>query len=192
MILKELKHHIPFTALATLLAIILTIILYLNNITFSQIGSLFNIIHPIHILVSAIVTSAIFFKYKKSIPLALLTGLTGAIIIGSFSDIILPYLGGLLFQIKLSFHLPLIEKPILILSSAIIGSLVGISTKLTKLPHFFHVLLSVFASLFYLLAFSTALTIPYLIAIFFVVFIAVIVFCCLSDIIYPLLFINKK
>ncbi len=190
-ILKELKHHIPFTALATLFAIVLTLTLYFNNIRFYQIGELFHVLHPAHVFVSAIVTSAILYKYKKSIPLALIIGLTGSIIIGSLSDIIFPYLGASLIKTQISFHLPIIESPMLIISIAIIGSASGILTKLTKFPHFLHVFLSVFASLFYFLAFTASITPQFFIAIFVIVFIAVIIPCCLSDIIYPLLFTHK-
>ena len=189
-ILSELKNHIPFTFLATLIAIILVGIIYKESVLISE--SFFNIIHPLHLFVSAIVSAAIFYKYKNNFSQALLIGIAGAIIIGSLSDIILPYLGGVLFQLKTSFHLFLIEKPILTLLVVTTGSMIGITTKVTKFPHFFHVLLSLFASLFYLLAFSTSLNFIHLISIFFIVFIAVLVPCCISDIIFPLLFVRRK
>ena len=189
-IFLELKKHIPFTLIATLIAVILVVIIYQKNILIPE--SFFYVIHPLHLFISAIVSAAIFYKYKNNLAQAFLIGITGAIIIGSLSDIIFPYLGGILFQLKTSFHLSLIEKPILILSTASIGSIAGILTKFTKIPHFFHVFLSVFASLFYLLAFSTSLNLIHFIATFFIVFIAVLVPCCISDIIFPLLFIKKK
>jgi len=189
-ILSELKNHIPFTFLATLIAVILVGIIYKESILISE--SFFYIIHPLHLFVSAIVSAAIFYKYKNNFIQALLIGITGAMIIGSLSDIILPYLGASLFQLEISFHLSLIEKPILILSTVIIGSFVGIITKFTKTPHFIHVFLSVFASLLYLLAFSISLNFIQLIAMFFIVFIAVLVPCCISDIIFPLLFVKRK
>ncbi|MCK4647386.1 hypothetical protein KAT24_00460 [Candidatus Pacearchaeota archaeon] len=193
-IFSELKKHIPLTFIATLIAIILVIIIYQINAPkiISGITSLFYIIHPLHLFVSAIVSAAIFYKYKKNFTQALLIGITGSIIIGSLSDIIFPYLGGAIFQLKTSFHLSLIEKPILILSTVIIGSIFGILTKLTKIPHFLHVFLSVFASLFYLLAFSISLNLIHFISAFLIVLIAVLIPCCISDIIFPLLFIKKK
>ena len=193
-ILSELKKHIPFTLIATLIAIISVVIIYQiasPKIT-SQITSLFYIVHPLHLFVSAIVSAAIFYKYKNNFVQALLIGITGSIIIGSLSDIIFPYLGGILFQLKTSFHLSLIEKPVLILSTAIVGSIFGILTKVTKIPHFLHVFLSVFASLFYLFAFSTSFALIHFIAAFLIVFIAVLIPCCISDIIFPLLFIKRK
>jgi len=189
-IFSELKKHIPFTFIATLIAVILVVIIYQKDILIPE--PFFYVIHPLHLFVSAIVSAAIFYKYKNNFIYALLIGITGSIIIGSLSDIIFPYLGGAIFQLKTSFHLSLIEKPLIILSVVIIGSVIGITTKLTKIPHFLHVFLSVFASLLYLLAFSISLNLIHFTAAFLIVFIAVLIPCCISDIIFPLLFINKK
>jgi len=190
-LLHELKHHLPFTASATIIAIILVIFLqYLFQKQISE--DLFNIFHPLHIMASSIVTAGIFYKYKSKVVYALLIGITGSIIIGSLSDIILPWIGGSLLGLGTSFHLLLIEKPVFILSLALIGSSIGISTKITETPHFIHVFLSVFASLFYLLAFSQIFNTLYFITSFFIVFIAVIIPCCISDMLFPFFFLGKK
>ena len=105
-LLKELKEHIPFTTLATIIAILVVVLFkFQNTIT------AFEILHPLHVIASAIVTSAIYFKYKQNIPIALLIGFTGSILIGSISDIIFPFLGALMFNFQPHFHLPLIEQP---------------------------------------------------------------------------------
>lgn len=187
---SELKYHIPFTFSATLIAILFVWILYQGNVLISE--SIFHIIHPLHLFTSAMVSAAIFYKHKKNFALAFLIGIISAIFIGSVSDIIFPYLGANLIQLKTSFHLPLIEKPLLIFSTVILGSITGIATKFTKFPHFLHVFLSIFASLFYILAFSSQLSFIYLILVFFIIFVAVLIPCCVSDIIFPLLFIKKK
>jgi len=190
-LIHELKHHLPFTAIATILAIILVIlIIYLSNSNVSE--ELFNILHPLHILASAIVTAGIFYRYKQNFFQALLVGMLGSIIIGSISDVIFPYLGAVIFQLKPEFHLPIIEKPILILSSVILGSLIGITTKVTKLPHLLHVFISVFASLFYLLTFSSVFSWIFFLLAFIIVLISVIIPCCVSDIIFPFFFLGKK
>jgi len=190
-ILHELKHHLPFTVFATITAIILIILIqYLFQKQISE--NLFEIFHPLHVMASSIVTAGIFYKYKPKLISALLIGITGSIILGSLSDIILPWLGGSLLGFKTSFHLLLIEEPVLILFSALIGGSIGISTKITKMPHFIHVFLSVFASLFYLLAFSQIFNVFYFIASFFIVLIAVIIPCCMSDILFPFFFLGEK
>ncbi len=190
-LIHELKHHAPFTLIATALAII--IILFIKYIlSFSIEQEAFEILHPIHIIASAAVSAGIFYKYKKSILQATGVGIISAILIGSMSDIILPYLGGISFGLHTHFHLPIIEEPITILISALVGSIIGISTKLTRLSHLFHVGLSIFASLFYLLAFSTTFSPIAFILATIIVFIAVLIPCCISDILLPFFFLGKS
>lgn len=189
--LHELKHHLPFTAFATIIAIMLVILFqYFFQKQISE--NLFEIFHPLHIIASSIVTAGIFYKYKPKIIPALVIGIIGSIIIGSLSDIILPWLGGNLLNLGTSFHLLLIENPLLILFAAILGGLIGASTKITQVPHFLHVFLSVFASLFYLLAFSSGFEIFYFIGAFLIIFISVIIPCCISDILFPFFFLRRK
>ncbi|HEA46413.1 MAG TPA: hypothetical protein ENH99_01385 [Candidatus Pacearchaeota archaeon] len=190
-LVHELKHHLPLTVFATAIALVVVLVVgYSLKQNLSE--TFFDVLHPLHIFASAIVASGIFYKYKPKVLGALSVGIIGAILIGSLSDVLLPWLGGNLLNLETIFHLPLIESPYLILFSAIFGSAVGIGTKITKVPHFVHVFLSVFASLFYLIAFSTGMTLlPFLIA-FFIIIIAVVVPCCVGDIVLPFFFLGKK
>ncbi|MBU2615858.1 MAG: hypothetical protein KKC19_02030 [Nanoarchaeota archaeon] len=190
-LIHEVKHHAPFAAVATLVAIgIVLLIEYYLQLGVSE--ESFEIFHPLHVFASAMVTAGIFYKYKPKMIPALLIGISGAIIMGSLSDVVFPWIGGNLLNLKTTFHLPLIEEPLVILVSALIGSFVGAKTKITDVPHFVHVGLSVFASLFYLLAFSPGFNISYLAVSFVITFVAVIVPCCVSDILYPFFFLGKK
>lgn len=191
LLLHELKHHSPFTLIATAIAIIFIILIkYIFSFSLEQ--EAFEIIHPIHIIASAAVSAGIFYKYKKSFPQALGVGIISAILIGSISDVILPYLGGLIFGLQTQFHLPLINDPLLIIASALIGGIIGIWTGLTKLPHLIHVGLSIFASLLYLLAFSSAFNILAFILVAIIIFVAVLIPCCVSDILFPFFFLEEK
>jgi len=187
-IITELKEHVPFTAGATAIAVLITAFLLIKQNLIAYASSLFYVFHPAHIFFSSIVSAAIFYKYKKSIFLAITSSIIISILIGSISDVILPYFGSLLFHLPTSFHLPTIESPLLIFSVAIIGSITGIIAKRTKLPHFAHVLISVFASLLYIFAYSTNFSLMTLFLIFIITTISVVIPCCLSDIVLPILF----
>ncbi|MDD5700126.1 MAG: hypothetical protein PHH00_02955 [Candidatus Nanoarchaeia archaeon] len=190
-ILKELKEHIPFTIAATLVSVaIMSFLLIRENLIQYAISS-FEIFHPAHILFSSLVSAAIFYNYKKKIFLSAISGVLIAVVIGSVSDVIFPYLGGLLFNIPISFHLPALESPALIFGVAILGSTAGIIIRKTKFPHFIHVLLSVFASLLYIFSYSTNFSLITLFFIFVITSISVVVPCCLGDIVFPLLLHNK-
>ena len=113
-ILHELKEHLPFTALATLVAVVIFgFLIKMPNLN-SYTENLFNLFHPAHIFFSSIVSAAIFFKYRRNIWLALISGFGIAIFMASVSDIIFPFWGSLAFGIPISFHLPFAELPFLI------------------------------------------------------------------------------
>ncbi len=190
LIFHELKEHSPFTALAVFIAISIVLLLqYLLVIDLNE--DIFHLAHFLHVIVSAIATSALYYKYKKSLFKAIIIGVFGAILIGSLSDVIFPYLGGLIIDSHMHFHLPIIEKTLLTLGLAIFGALVGVIIKISKIPHLLHVFLSVFASLFYLLTFTSSFNLIYFIIVFIIVFLAVILPCCLSDIAFPIFFCKK-
>jgi hypothetical protein len=189
-ILKELNEHTPFTLVAVLVAFIIVIVFH--YILKKEIGEgVFYIFHFGHILVSAVATTGLYYKYKKNVFSALLIGVSGALVLGSVSDVIFPHIGAMLLDNDIHFHLPLIEETAQTVFFAIAGSIIGIVTRVTKISHLLHVFLSVFASLFYLLAFTSVFSAFYLLASFFIVFVAVIIPCCLSDIVFPLIFIKK-
>jgi len=190
-ILKKLKEHIPFTAAATLVSVIIMSFLLIKQNLIPYAASSFHIFHWVHILFSSIVSTAIFYSYKKKILLSLFSGILIAISIGSISDIIFPYIGSLLFNLPISFHLPLLESPVLILGIALFGSATGIIVKKTKFPHFVHVFISLIASLLYIFSYSTNFSVLTLLLIFLITSISVVIPCCLSDIVFPLLLQNR-
>jgi len=188
---EELLHHAPFTFLATTIAIFL-IIAISNTTSIKYSEGTFEIFHYLHILVSGIATSAIYYKYNKSVIKAILIGIIGTIVIGTLSDILLPYLGAIIFNFSPELHIPLLHNPPLIIAIALIGSIFGIIFKKSELPHSLHVLLSVFASIFYLITYANTPNAIALIISIIIVTIAVVFPCCLSDIIFPLIFTKNK
>lgn len=187
----ELKHHWPFTLSATVISIVLTSILFFGfKIIVDE--HKFEFFHYLHILASAVVATGIFYKYKKSAPLAILVGITSSIFIGTISDVIFPFLGGSIFLFNIEFHLPILETPIFVLGASMLGSIIGIWAKATRFPHFVHVFLSVFASLFYLLAFIPEITALSMIISLGIVFIAVLVPCCIGDMLIPVLLLKRE
>jgi len=192
-IAHELKEHVPFTALGALTGIIIMVIVVLSNVPYHISDTIFHTLHPVHVLLSALVTTAMYMRYKKGkIWAVILIGWTGSIGIATISDALIPYLGGSLLQAQMEFHVPFIEHWWINLV-ALAGIGIGYWRQTTKIPHFGHVLLSTWASLFYIMAFGIADDwIPLLPFIFLILFLAVWIPCCLSDIVYPLLFVREK
>lgn len=202
-IAQELRRHALFTALGALTGIIIMVIIVFGNIPTQISQTAFYTLHPIHVVLSALVTTAMYTKYRKAkIWVVVLIGWTGSIGIATMSDALIPYLGGTLLHIEMGFHVPFIEtskipvigieKWIVVNGAALLGIAIGYWKQTTKIPHFGHVLLSTWASLFYFTSFGTANWLPLLPFVFLFLFLAVWIPCCLSDIVYPLLFIKKQ
>ena len=191
-IAHELKEHAPFTALGAVSGIIIMAIVVLGNIPSHISQTAFLIAHPGHVLLSALVTTAIYARYKKGkVWAVILIGWTGSIGIATASDAIIPYLSGTLLHAQMEFHVPFIEEWWINLV-ALAGIAIGYWKRTTKIPHFGHVLLSTWASLFYFTAFGVADWIHLLPYVFLFLFLSVWIPCCTSDIIYPLLFVGKR
>ena len=191
-IASELKEHIPFTALGALAGIVVMAVAVLTNVPHDISHGVFHTLHPVHVLLSALVTTAMYRRYKKGrIWMAVLIGWTGSIGIATTSDAMIPYLGGVLLKANMEFHVPFIEHWWINLV-ALAGIGIGYCRQTTKIPHFGHVLLSTWASLFYIITFGRADWIPRLPFIFLILFLAVWLPCCMSDIVYPLLFVKKE
>ncbi len=198
----ELKEHSPFTAFGALTGIIIMAIIVLAEVPSGISNMVFYTLHPIHVVLSALVTTAMYVRYRKAkFWIAILIGWTGSIGIATISDAIIPYLSAGLLGVPMEFHVPFIETaqmPVvgieewkIVNSAALLGIAIGYWRQTTRIPHSGHVLISTWASLFYFTAFGIANWIPLLPFMFMFLFLAVWVPCCTSDIVYPLLFLGR-
>jgi Fe2+ transport system protein B len=193
-IIKELKHHLPFTIFGAITGIILMILFY--KIPFKIAYDIFYVLHPIHVVLSALVTASMYKIYAKKVNpvILILIGYIGSIGIATLSDSIIPYIGELLLNLpNKGIHLGFIEKWWLVNPLAFLGIAIAYFNPKTRFPHAGHVLLSTWASLFHIiLALGGIIKLTSTIIIFIFLFIAVLIPCCLSDIVFPLLFIKNR
>lgn len=201
LIVRELRLHLPFTlsgvagALLVLLAAHFWIIPFIHADRQRFIHDSFHAWHALHVFLSAIATTAIFYRHQKNIPGAIFIGYFSTLALCGLSDWLLPYLGGRVMGIDMHLHMCLIEEPGLVLTANTIGILIGLFTeakfgKISYFSHGFHVLVSSLASLFYLVSFGVVDWISFSAGIFIVTTISVIIPCCSSDIIIPLSFVS--
>jgi len=197
-IASELKEHAPFTALGAVTGIVIMVVIVLGDFI-SQVSQvspyIFYTMHPIHVVLSAIVTTAMYKKYSNGkVWAAILIGYFGSVGIATISDSIIPYLGEAILELpNKGVHLGFIEKWWLINPLALIGVAIGYLRPTTKLPHWGHVLISTWASLFHIMmALGSTVNWVIMLVIFLFLFLAVWLPCCLSDIVFPLLFVRKS
>ncbi len=198
-IYKELKHHIPFTAFGAITGIAIMVI-FRNSLPKVS-HSLFYVFHPAHVLLSALATASMYELHKcpaerkrYSLFILLIIGYFGSVGIATLSDSVIPYLGEAWLKMpQREVHLGFIEKWWLINPLAIIGIAIAYFRPSTKFSHYGHVLLSTWASLFHMImAGGQPLSLVSYGAVLVFLFLAVWIPCCVSDIIFPLLFIRDR
>jgi len=201
---KELKIHTPFTIFGAITGILIMVSFKKMPLNISY--NIFYILHPIHVVLSALVTASMYelhtckrisgkcIRGKCNLWVLLIIGYIGSIGIATISDSVIPYLAETILKMpNRGIHLGFIEKWWLVNPLAIIGALIACFKPATKFPHAGHVLLSTWASLFHIIMAMGAGVIYWFVyaAIFIFLFFAVWIPCCISDIVFPLLFVKN-
>ena len=200
---RELLHHAPFTAVGAVIGIVVMAVISLCNTPMNISESLFFTFHPLHVVFSALVTTSLYRKQKgHKLWAVVIIGYAGSVGIATLSDAVIPFLEGSSLKVDMAFHLPFMEtevmpfigvpKWIVVNGAALIGMAIGFFRPNTTFPHMGHVLLSTWASLFGFTAFGTADWLPLLPIIFVFLFLAVWIPCCVSDIVFPLLWVRGE
>ncbi|MCM8804192.1 MAG: hypothetical protein NC833_02935 [Candidatus Omnitrophica bacterium] len=199
----SLSHHLPFSVLSVTFGLVFTGILtfFTNILNIENPGKyfeeLFHIFHPSHMLFSALATTTMFWKHDRNFLKAFLIGIIGSAGICGISDIFIPYISGFLLGTKMELHICIIQHPQIVLPFLLFGVFMGYVAPETLeksegviFSHSLHVFVSATASIFYLISFGLTEWIHQIGAIFIYMILAVIIPCCTSDIIFPLLFVS--
>jgi len=203
-ILTELKNHSPFTLFGAFTGIVLMLVF--RNLQQHVSYTLFYIFHPLHVFLSAIVTTSMFELHTgaKKFFETVLVGFVGSVVIATVSDSIIPYFGELLLGMPIhphghehagfveSAHIGFIEGWYVVIPAAIVGIVTALIRPKTKFPHAGHILISTWASAFHILmAMGGQISLLKAIGSFGFLFLAVWLPCCFSDIVFPLLFVKS-
>jgi hypothetical protein len=154
---------------------------------------LFHIFHSLHICLSAIGTTALFWRRWRKIGKALLAGAIGTMMPCAMSDYFIPYTGGMWLGQAMDFLICIIEHPLLFFTFMFLGFISGLwaEEKLASskmFSHGVHVFVSSTSSLMYLTSFGFMVWISdvrYVFPAFVIIVLAVWIPCCISDIIVP-------
>ncbi len=210
----ELREHLPFSVSAVAIGLVVTgaICILVSDASLvagtgesgaatdsqhehgRQTAQLFfHLFHASHMLFSAAATTAMFCRYDTNTAKAIVVGLTGAIGVCGVSDILVPHVSAAFLGAQMPWHICVYEDPTLVLPFAGVGVGIGIAAaggvmRSTIFSHSLHVLVSTMASIFYMVGpLGMVAWIDELGMVFLFVVVAVMVPCCVSDIVYPTL-----
>jgi len=190
----ELRAHVPFTALGAATGVVVMVVMVHASVPRLVSQTLFDVFHPLHVLLSAMVTAGMYRRHSPGkLWATVLVGYVGAVGIATLSDCLIPYVGEWLLDMpNRDVHVGFIDHWWLVNPLALAGIALAYLRPTTKIPHAGHTLLSTWASLFHIIMAMgddlAALTIA-LVGVF--LFLAVWLPCCTSDIVFPLLFTRE-
>lgn len=210
----ELLHHLPYAIFSLSLAmVILSLLDYTSGVTRLSIAqkalsckayhTLFHSFHFMHILFASTGAVITFSKYSRNLVKTLLVGTISPAFFCVLSDILLPYLAGIILGVPMAFHVcwySEINNVLPFLAVGVINGLVLRSHHTAMLAnfsvssHFIHILISSLASLFYMVSNGFFNWEPQMGVIFLFLAVAIVVPCTLSDVVVPMYFagVNKR
>ncbi|MHC4114777.1 MAG: hypothetical protein ACYSSL_05595 [Planctomycetota bacterium] len=219
-IVIEFKGHVKFTAFGALTGIFFVLIFRDWGRTHANIlFGIFHPGHVLlSAMVTASIFTL--HKKVKNFLIILIIGYVGSVGITTLSDSVIPYIGESLLNVHIPthadvhtaednisykahegesrekepsrIHLGFIEDWYIVNPAALLGVFIAYFIPRTKFPHAGHILISTWASSSHILMNVTGdITFGIIIAIFGILFISVWVPCCVSDIVFPLLFVKS-
>lgn len=198
-IAEELKDHAPFTIFGAVAGILFMMLF--RNMGHETAQKAFYVFHPLHVVLSAIATTSMYKIYqcgrsggRCNIFLLILVGYFGSVIITTVSDSLMPFMGERMFGLSHAKpHIGFIEGWYVVNPAAFLGIALAYFYSNTKISHTGHVIISTWASLFHIImAIRGDIAVLTYAGICLFLFLSVWIPCCVSDIVFPLLFVNKK
>lgn len=202
---EEIMCHLPYAIFSVAFGLaILSFLAYGSCLASSTNAAvcrgshiLFHSFHFMHIVFAATGTMITFLRFSNKIIKAFCIGTLSTMVFCTMSDVILPYIGGMMLGVTMKFHLCFLTELSNVLPFLVVGLCNGYlmsrhdssrQGSYSIFSHFIHILISSFASIFYLV--SNGFTDWYLSIgpVFIFLVFAVVVPCTMSDVVVPMMF----
>jgi hypothetical protein len=192
---EELSNHIWFTIFAVILAAVLIVLAKEFIFKPSSEGgavseNLFEGFFISHLFFAALTPAALFSVYKKNIWIGVIIAVIASALTCTLSDIVFPYIGGKILNYDMTFHVCILEEPVLawtfIITGAFIGYFLSQSVrKLSRYTHGIHILFSSLAAGLYLVSFGVNILSPKALLFIPILIFSVLIPCVTNDVGVP-------
>jgi len=201
-IYDEFLCHFPYAVISIALGIIILTFISTfaqQTVALGAYWNLFHSFHYLHIIFAGAGTVLTFFQFSKNIVKGLIVSIVSPTIFCIISDIIIPYIGGLMVGVPMQLHICFYHELLNIAIFLFIGIATGFvlslhqrhtdsSSFFARWSHFMHILLSSMASMFYMVANGFIDWMPQVGLVFIILMVAVVLPCTFSDVIVPISF----
>ncbi len=218
----ELAHHLPYGTLSVACALMLLslISVFLKPEIVSEVAHshshtggcshnsdldiLFHSFHFTHILFAVSGSMMTFYRYSKNVIAGVIVGVISSSVFCTLSDVLLPYLAGIMFGVSMDLHICFFSELPNILPFLFVGALNGLvmlyikefqSERYSLQLHFLHTLISAMASIFYAIGHGFSDFYAYFGIFFLLILVAVVIPCTLADVVVPIIcarMVDKK
>lgn len=196
----ELICHFPYAVFSVALGLVVLSLLSVVPLSVADrqesSNLMFHCFHFIHILFAATGTFITFSRFSSNISRAILVSIVSPIVFCSLSDVIIPYIGGNMLGVTMSFHLCFLTEYANIVPFWVVGILNGFALSkdhhskqglYSLFSHAAHIVVSSLASLFYLVSHGFFNWHESIGSVFIFLVIAVVIPCTLSDVVVPMM-----
>ncbi len=206
----ELLAHLPFAAFSVACGFVVLSILYFIGLTIHEplvmrkgYHVMFHSFHYLHIVYAVMGTMVAFSRFSPKLLKGIAVSLISPAIFCTLSDVILPAIAGRLLGVGMHVHICFLSWHDLmnVIPLMLIGLVTGLAMRhshasslglFSLKSHFVHILISSLASLFYVVSHGFDEWHGFMGLLFFLLVIAVVVPCTVSDIVVPLYFARDK
>ena len=200
LLVHELAHHFPYAvfsvALSFIGAALLSYFSFGATVQVIEVGAdmLFHAFHFLHIVFASTGAVLTFFRYSKAVFKGVILGALNAAFFCILSDIFMPYLVGRALGVTMELHICFMHELHNIIPFLLVGVFngwvlskhhTGKKSFYALWSHFTHILVSSLASMIYIISHGMHNWMPFMGVLFFLLVIAVVVPCTLSDVVVP-------
>ena len=208
LIWSELLHHFPYAIMSLALGFI--VLSFLHVCAFHGVEPrmaakgarvLFHSFHFLHIMFAISGSLVMFLRFSSDAIKGALVSIISSLFFCTISDVIVPYLSGILLGVPMRFHICLFSEIHNILPFIVVGILNGIVVGRHGAhvkgvyvlgSHFSHILISALASLSYLISEGLYSWHHEMGVLFIYQVIGVLIPCTLADVVVPLFFAKAR